>query len=362
MIELRLKVDPLPIDEPLVVRLVNRSSGERGEHDALISDVDGVRREYDYNGFSLTVYARSSESLDGDVLLLLPGQASAHRLIRADSNHNTLLVTEQCDQLCVMCSQPPKKYHFDLFDHFAVAASLAPPNAMIGISGGEPLLHKKRLFAMLSAIITARPDLRFHILTNAQHFGPGDVERLVEFGTDRILWGVPLYSANPETHDRIVGKLGAFAKLEQGLLTLFTAGASVELRTVVLQQNWDDLPDLAEFISTRLTFSSVWAIMQLERIGYGRMNWPTSFMDTSFDFASAARAIDIVTARGIKAWLYNFPLCSVPAPYRRYAPSTISDWKRKYLDFCDRCALRETCGGFFQWYDHKEGFSGLGPI
>lgn len=362
MIDLRLKVDPLPIEIPLVVRLLDEPIGRRTEHDAIILDIDGDRREYEYHGFSLTVHARPDEKLDGDVLLVLPGQASAHRLIRANSNHNTLLVTEQCDQLCVMCSQPPKKYHLDLFDHFAVAASLAPQDAMIGISGGEPLLHKERLFQMLSTVTSSRPDLRFHILTNAQHFEPQDTERLVELGWDRILWGVPLYSADPETHDRIVGKPGAFANLERGLATLMRAGASVELRTVVLQQNWDDLVGIAEFIATRLPFISVWAIMQLERIGYGRMNWASSFKDTSADFDQAARAIDIVTARGLEAWLYNFPLCSVPDEYRRYAPSTISDWKRKYLEFCDSCGARETCGGFFQWYDHEKGFIGLGPI
>lgn len=102
--------------------------------------------------------------------------------------------------------------------------------------------------------------------------------------------------------------------LERGLATLLRAGASVELRTVVLQQNWNDLPALAEFISTRLNFISFWAVMQLERIGYGRMNWTSSFKDTSVDFDPLARALDIVTVRGTQAWLYNFPACSVRNP------------------------------------------------
>jgi His-Xaa-Ser system radical SAM maturase HxsC len=362
MIDLRLKVDPLPLDVPLIIRLREQTDVELGPHDVVLLDEDGDRREYDYNGFSVGVYTRSGESMDGDVLLLLPGQPSAHRLIRANSEHNTFLVTEQCDQLCVMCSQPPKKHHNDMFEHFALAALLAPQNSTIGISGGEPLLHKHRLFEMLSVVIETRPDIRFHILTNAQHLEPSDIECVASFGRDRVLWGVPLYSATPSVHDEIVGKVGAYKTLEQGLAVLLRAGASVELRTVVLQQNWNDLPALSEFISTRLGFISFWAVMQLERIGYGRMNWTSSFKDTSTDFDPLARAIDIASARGIQAWLYNFPACSVPSPYRAHAPSTISDWKRKYLDFCDSCDARETCGGFFQWYDHAEGFSALGPL
>lgn len=362
MIELRLKVDPLPIDVPLVVRLNDGPSNADGQHDAFLVEFTGERREYDFNGFSLGVYAGVDECMDGDVLLLLPGQASAHRLIRAQSEHNTFLVTEQCDQLCVMCSQPPKKHHHDMFEHFALAALLAPIGATIGISGGEPLLHKHRLFEMLSHVTKARPDIRFHVLTNAQHLDGGDIETLSDLGWDRVLWGVPIYSASADVHDRIVGKDGAFRSLERGLATLLRAGASVELRTVVLQQNWDDLPALADFVSTRLSAVSFWAVMQLERIGYGRMNWTTSFKDTSTDFDPLARAIDIAAARGIQAWLYNFPACSVPLGYRGHAPSTISDWKRKYLDFCDGCSARGTCGGFFQWYDHRQGFAALGPL
>ncbi|NTF52975.1 His-Xaa-Ser system radical SAM maturase HxsC [Agrobacterium rhizogenes] len=362
MIALRLKIDPLPLEAPIVVRLMGSPDDVETEHDAVLLEREGGRHEYDFNGFSLVVHAGPDESLDRDVLLILPGQSSAHRLIRASSQHNTLLVTEQCDQLCVMCSQPPKKYHTDLFEQFALAISLAPAQATIGISGGEPLLHKERLFAMLEYVTENRPDIGFHILSNGQHFEPSDMVRLTRLGTQRILWGIPLYSATPAVHDRIVGKEGAFALLEGGLTILMRAGASVELRTVAMRQNAECLEGLADYIGTRLGFISVWAIMQLERIGFGKMNWNASFLDSSVEFAGIAQALDMMAVRGIEVALYNFPLCSVPQSYQRLALSTISDWKRKYLDFCSNCGARTACGGFFEWYNHTDGFSALGPI
>ncbi|CDM60024.1 hypothetical protein LPU83_pLPU83b_0024 (plasmid) [Rhizobium favelukesii] len=286
----------------------------------------------------------------------------AHRLIRASSPHNTFLVTEQCDQLCVMCSQPPKKYHADLFEQFETAAILAPNKSVLGISGGEPLLHKEKLFRMFERVARLRPDVTFHVLSNGQHSTKDDVKQLIEIGTERILWGIPLYSSDPRTHDQIVGKPGAFRSLERGLAVLMQAGASVELRTVVLQQNRRHLGALADFVFTRLSFINVWALMQLERIGYGRMNWATSFLDTSIDFEPISMAVDRTVARGISVALYNFPLCSVPKEYRQYAPSTISDWKRKYLGFCKECNARSACGGFFEWYSHDQVFSALGPL
>ncbi|WHS94229.1 His-Xaa-Ser system radical SAM maturase HxsC [Sinorhizobium kummerowiae] len=362
MIDLRLKVDPLPLAEPLVLRLCEHERPDPSEHDACLIRREADCREYEYLGFSVRVHASEDMPLDGDVLMIVPGQASAHRLVRASSKHNTLLVTEQCDQLCVMCSQPPKKHHIDLFDQFAVAAKLAPFGAYIGISGGEPLLHKDRLFDFLASATVARPDLNFHILTNAQHFVTEDLQRMDEIGLERLLWGIPLYASDPDLHDEIVGKPGAFNRLERSLSFLMRAGASVELRTVVTKQNWANLRSLSNYVVHRTPFISVWALMQLERIGFGRMNWHKTFQDTSADFTMLKAAINLASARGIAVSLYNFPQCSVPETYRQLAPSTISDWKRKYLDFCDGCSARATCGGFFEWYSHSEGFNRLGPI
>ncbi|MBX5213963.1 His-Xaa-Ser system radical SAM maturase HxsC [Rhizobium sp. NLR10a] len=361
MIDLRIKIEPLPIVDPLIVRLRN-DADDLGPNDAVLIGADGARREYDFQGFSLTLHTKDGVALDNDVIVVLPGQTSARRLIRADSQHNTFLITEQCDQLCLMCSQPPKKNHVDLFAELETAASLAPANAYIGLSGGEPLLHKDKLFAMLLSLSKVRPDLKFHILSNGQHLDEVDIAKLQEIGVERILWGIPLYAADAQLHDAIVKKAGAYDRLLQSFAILFEAGAAIELRTVVMQQNYWKLPALAGFVATALPFVERWAIMQLENIGFGRMNWDMSFKDTSLDFSNVARAINIATAGDVPVQLYNFPLCSVPARYRHLAAASISDWKNRQEPFCIDCSARQRCGGFFEWYDHRKGFRGLGPI
>lgn len=360
MIQLRIPVQPFPVVEPLVVRL-RETCDAPGPHDAMLVGIDGDRREYDFQGFSLEVDAPKGVTLADDVIMIFPGQDSARRLIRADSRHNTLLVTEQCDQLCVMCSQPPKKHHVDLFRDLTIAASLAPHLAYIGISGGEPLLHKRQLLEMLAKATTERPDLTFHILTNGQHFDEEDVPLLKEIGTNKVLWGIPLYAADAVLHDTIVKKTGAFERLLETFSILFRAGSSIELRTVVLEQNYGLMPELASFVGTTLPFMERWAIMQLESIGFGRMNWSRIFKDTSIDFEAIARAINIASTKGVPVQLYNFPLCSIPEAYRGHAPAAISDWKNKFETFCSGCSSRPRCGGFFEWYDHNKGFKGLGP-
>ena len=301
--------------------------------------------------------------LDGDVVLVHPGadrSGRIERLLRAGSPHNTLLVTERCDQLCVMCSQPPKKTHDDRFDALEAACRLAEPDCLIGISGGEPTLYKEQLLGMIERVLEARPDLEFHVLSNGQHFEAADVGRLRHPIYQRVSWGIPLYAAEPGLHDEIVGKPGAFARLEQSFAHLIMAGARVELRTVLLCSNIDALPALAERLATRLRFVEIWSIMQLERTGFARNRWSSLYVNHRERFAPVAAALEQAALHGVGAQLFNFPRCSVPEQYRGHAVASISDWKRKYVPGCDGCRERELCCGFFEW--HPDEDAGVSPL
>ncbi|MDX8456019.1 His-Xaa-Ser system radical SAM maturase HxsC [Mesorhizobium sp. VK9D] len=364
MIPLRLKVDT-DATEPYVARLRSfEGTSPRPDvlhpHDVTLDFVDGEASHYSGATGSLRVFGVDPSELDGDTMLVVPTRKTAHRLIRASSRHNTLLVTERCDQICVMCSQPPKKHHVDMFPLFETAVLLAPEHSTIGLSGGEPTLYKAKLFEFLRRTMAARPDVHFHILTNGQHFDRSDLPVLRDLDLTRVLWGIPVYSSDSAVHDDIVGKPGAFEQLRPNLALLCQVGARIELRTVLTKPNAPGLLDLAKLVTTALPFVEVWAIMQLENIGYGRKNWSTLFFDSSTGFDQIARALDIAVARGVRTKLYNFPLCTVPRAYQSYAPSTISDWKRSYVEECAACSLRQECGGFFEWHPKTHGYGRFG--
>jgi His-Xaa-Ser system radical SAM maturase HxsC len=367
MIPLRLKI-ATQRGEPFIVRLnddrhfLDATYSRMTSFDAQLEEVAVNAAIYATSHGPLHIYDTDPTETHGDVLFVVPDRKIAHRFIRASSPHNTFLVTERCDQLCVMCSQPPKENHVDMFPHFEAAALLTETGKTIGISGGEPLLYKDQLFGLLKRVLTTRPDLRFHILTNGQQFCEEDTEALSSLPRDSILWGIPLYSHKSATHDEIVGKQGAYVRLLQSLAILARTGSAIELRTVIMQPNAAQLPSLARFISSHVPFISVWAIMQLENIGYGRQNWDQLFFDNSTDFAPIASAMNLVRARGMEARLYNFPLCTVPSEYRELAPPTISDWKRAYPDLCEPCSKKTECSGFFEWHPHNKSYEGVRPI
>jgi len=352
MIPLRLSARA-EASTPFVTRL---NDGKRG---ASLVAADGLHSVFAGDAGLFEINGVAAKDMAGDVILVDPRRGIAERLFRSGSVHNSLLVTERCDQLCVMCSQPPKKTHHDRFDHFEAACLLADENAVVGITGGEPTLYKERLFQLIERVLAVRTDLSFHVLTNGQHFDETDVERLRQPCFRAVQWGVPLYSSEASLHDDIVGKPGAHRRLLESLPRLMRAGAHVELRTVLLTTNAAQLPTLARFVSSHLRFVDAWSIMQLENIGFARNRWAELYYDHRVGFQPIAEALDISALYGVNARLFNFARCGVPGPYRSFAKPSISDWKRRFPSECVPCRERQLCAGFFEWHPNGEGVTPL---
>lgn len=340
---------PAVVSDPRAPPFVTRLARGGANSATLVAEFGG-REVYQAGGLTIDVAVPPGVSLLGDVVFVEPAIGRLSRWIRAGSPHNTLLVTERCDQLCIMCSQPPKKHHADLFAHFLEACLLADPGSVIGLSGGEPLLYKAALFSLIERVHETRPDLRFHVLTNAQHFEPCDLGSLSRPALKRVQWGIPLYAADPDLHDRVVGKQGAFARLQESFALLAQAGQIIELRTVLLRQNYNQLETQARWVSARLPFISVWALMQLERAGFARNRWNEQFIDHSANPRPLVAAIALARSRGLAVALYNTPHCTVATELRPYLQNSISDWKRAFPKACDRCTLKGDCCGFFAWH------------
>ena len=333
-----------------VVRLNEMGPAAPGPRDAMLVKAGAGRKLFSSAFGLLEVENVDDATFHRDVVSVDPQRGTAERLIRASSPHNTFLATERCDQLCSMCSQPPKKTHDDRWEEYAAAASLAPIGALLGISGGEPTLYKDELFRFLADAHGVRPDLAWHVLSNGQHFDVADIAILSSESFSKVTWGVPLYAAEADLHDEIVGKGGAFERLNLGLDILLRAGAHVELRTVILAQNLHDLPALGRYAALRLGFCDQWSIMQLEAIGFAKNRFSELYVPTASHFGPIAEAIDAAELYGLPVALFNFPRCQVPQSYRRHAAASISDWKRKYAEPCGRCSEQRLCGGFFEWH------------
>jgi His-Xaa-Ser system radical SAM maturase HxsC len=271
-------------------------------------------------------------------------------LWKNSARHNSLLLTEQCDNYCLMCSQPPKdRDDAWLFDRARKVISLLPEGARaLSLTGGEPTLHADALIGLLEHCKRVAPGLSVHLLTNGRRFAdPEFTRRYAAVGLADIMAGIPVYAPEPGLHDFIVQAAGAFDETVHGILNLASLGQAVEIRVVVQRHTVPVLAGLATFIVRNLPFVAQVALMGLEMTGLARPNSPLVWADPADYQDELAGAVDILATSGIATRIYNHQLCVLDRRLWPYAVRSISDWKNDYLDICRPCSVRDACGGVF---------------
>jgi len=286
----------------------------------------------------------------GDVIWVDSRQKLFRSILSRGANANTLLVTEQCDNRCSFCSQPPNELPDDELYHRATLALLNyKTEGYVGISGGEPTLNRRAFLSMMRILQSSSNKTRLHILSNGRSFSDLNfVANLNEYIEGReIAWGIPLYGHTQSIHDSLVGVKGAFVETLAGLINLASIGQTIELRIIPVQDNLNHLRSLMEFIATSLPFVSVISVMNLEPKGWARNNYDALVTQVKEQSYWLSQMIEIANTRGLAIRLFNYPLCLLPTDIRSYAYQSISDWKNYFPTECNECSLKENCGGFF---------------
>ena len=289
--------------------------------------------------------------LDAGDIIHVSGDGHRVTVLWKDSaRHNGLLLTEQCDNYCLMCSQPPKdRDDAWLFDRARKVISLLPPGARaLSLTGGEPTLHADALLGLLEHCKRVAPGLSLHLLSNGRRFAdPQFTRRYAAVGLTDIMAGIPVYAPEPGLHDFIVQAAGAFEETLHGILNLASLGQAVEIRVVVQRHTVPVLPGLAAFVVRNLPFVAQVALMGLEMTGLARPNSPLVWADPADYQRELGEAVSILATAGITTRIYNHQLCVLDHRLWPYAVRSISDWKNDYLDICRSCSVRDTCGGVF---------------
>lgn len=349
---------PVGIEEPILVR-VSANGDEIGSEDRGLWKVKWIQREgglssglLQESGSDSTAHLnlRGSNALfrHGDVLLLEPsGRCTV--LYESSTEDNVLLITERCNNRCLMCSQPPK-----LSDngHMVMSRRILelienPPTALC-LTGGEPTLVWDELIGLLRTCRERFPSTSIQILTNGRRLRDFDfAAELVEAGGDALYLSIPLYADVAEIHDEIVGMPGAFWETLEGIYNLARLKVFVELRIVVIRQNHERLQQWAEFVYRSLPFVKHVAIMGLEPIGLAAGNIDRVWVDPLEYREQLSRTMRSFQRCGMEASIFNHQLCVLPRNLWPYCSRSISTWKRIYLPDCADCAQQESCGGLF---------------
>lgn len=287
---------------------------------------------------------------DGDVVFIAPG-GFARILYRKQSPHNFILLTEQCNSFCLMCSQPPKDTNdFDrMGEHFRLIDLIDQETAELGITGGEPTLFLDDFIRLVEHCKTKLPKTALHVLTNGRlFFYRKFAAQLGRIEHPDIMLGIPLYSDVDCEHDYVVQAKGAFDETVLGLYNLEHEHVPIEIRVVIHRQTYRRLPQLAQFITRNLPFAEHVALMGMEMFGFVNKNLDELWIDP-YDYQDQLlEATEILSLAGLNTSIYNHQLCVLDKRLWPFARKSISDWKQIYLSECEQCAMRELCGGLFQ--------------
>ncbi|AZE85830.1 His-Xaa-Ser system radical SAM maturase HxsC [Pseudomonas orientalis] len=287
---------------------------------------------------------------DGDIIRLSTDRQSISVLFRASSPHNSILVTEQCNHYCLMCSQPPKTADDSwILDEIEKLIPLIPKDTReLGFTGGEPTTNRERFLKIISLTKSYLPRTAIHILSNGRNFkDPAFAEKYARIELSDAMIGIPVYSDDPTLHDYIVQAQGAFDETIQGILNLKRLGQKVEIRVVIHKLSVQRLPELCEFIARNLLFVDHVALMGLEMMGFTRANLDELWIDPFEYKDTLSESVGILAKYGMNISVYNHQLCLVNPDIQPYYRKSISDWKNEYAHECQSCTRQRECGGFF---------------
>lgn len=299
------------------------------------------------------IYNISKEELnslqEGDIVLLKK-DGSVNILYEVLSPHNALFVTNKCNLMCLTCPQPPNTTQALKFEENLKILKMmnSTVTKSIAITGGEPTILNEKFIKLIEACQRNLPKTSIIVLTNGIKFADFEfTKRVVGVSKENLLFAISLYSDNDIVHDILTGMEGSFFKTIKGIYNLALFKQKIEIRIVLTKMNIDRLPNIVEFIYRNFPFVIHVALMGLEVTGNARKNVDLLWIDPFEYRKELLIACKYLIRYNLHFSIYNHPLCVVPESLRKFCRQSISPWKKVYMDICEKCSVKSSCGGFF---------------
>lgn len=287
---------------------------------------------------------------EGDVLGLHHGSLRFRVLHRRKSSHNSFLVTERCNNYCLMCSQPPK----DIDDRWLLdeikecLPLLDPETKFLTFTGGETLTDWREFISVLSICRVQLPHTAIQVLTNGRAFARTEVvDAWRDLNHPNLMAAIPVYSSVDQLHDYVVQASGAFDETILGILKLKDRGQRIEIRIVLHALTAPRIAETCRWVARNLPFVDHVALMGLENTGFAIANDALLWIDPMDYQGALAQGVDCLVGANMNVSIYNLPRCVLDRSVWQHAVQSISDWKNGFVEECNHCNEKKACSGFF---------------
>lgn len=287
------------------------------------------------------------------------------------ANLGYMQLVRGCNQYCRFCSNPSSGYKLDWTTAKRQVDDFVERNYYgIILTGGEPSLSD--IVTRVSRYASDR-GLHVRMITNGSMLAKeGLAASYVEAGLAHF--HVSIHSANAQLEDFLTGVKGSFELAMRALEQLGSAGAVVNINTVINKFNADKLDETVKYLCGRFEFISHFVWNNLDpSMGRAETNRDTAPRLADFEL-SLARAMRWLHRSGRSFRVERVPLCYM-VEFAHCSTETRKIIKQEerivhFLDdkgtvrqtdfvhpkakVCAVCSLNTICGGLFEHGDHYD--------
>jgi len=321
------------------------------EYNAIEIDLFSDNSTWKSNPKFIKIAPKDFISLDsGDIILFKPN-GIVQVLFYKNLNDNALFLTNNCNNACIICSQPPRiiddRTYYYLLNSAIIELMTSIPST-IGITGGEPTLLEYDLISLIKKISSKFPLTNIQILSNGRKFSDIIYSKTIsQVKAENILVCIPLHSDYYSDHDKISGIIGSFNETLKGIYNLFRFNVNVEIRIVINKLNYSRLHQIADYIFKNLPALCHIAFMGMEYTGLAIKNVNELLIFPEDYQNELENAVLYLSSWGMNVSIYNIPICLLKPSLYNYSNKSISNWKVKFFDECEGCLQKNNCGGSF---------------
>ena len=289
-----------------------------------------------------------------------------------------LKVGFSCNNKCVFCVQGDKRDRYDdrPFDEICdILASNVERTGHVVLTGGEATVRKDIVEIVAKARELGYTDIQLQTNGRRLSYAPF-VAAMMEAGMTEV--APALHGSNPAIHDALTRAPGAWMQVVRGIRNCRKAGLPVIMNSVIVQQNYRDLPQLARLLCdldvTQMQFAMVHPAGTAER--YFERVVPR-FSDAG---PHVHAALQVARDRGVRAFAEAMPFCfmrgyelevaepGIPDTTIFDAELTIDDYTAYRLGEgkakgppCAGCSFDAVCEGPWHEYPEEMGWDEFEP-